>query len=383
MITLIQQGQIQSAQQAAQAILQESIAKQNTYQNTLSTLLTQAQNGQVVQPPIRPHRPPVVAIRLAKQFHLAGASDIAQFFYQEALRLNPLGAVQAKAGLSEILLKQGNIQESVKLARESLRAGKGKRHALGIWDTIIKAEQANKGAIDLNKAFAILKQATPSVRARQVHELVKALRRRGDDRWKQVIIAWRQLRRPAQRGNKNRPPIVIESQEFPETDLNLAKLELADAKRTYPQDPRRIQALCQSILANPALSSREFVQVAKDLVRVLQPGEQTSAILTMLETAEKRYPSPTAQLAIRHSLAKEAAALGHDALARTLWQRTLAQTSSGSEYWGKALWSLAKLEKKTGNWKIAAETFDTYARTPGVPSALALMARIEWLDALL
>ncbi|MCS7063220.1 MAG: hypothetical protein NZM04_04105, partial [Methylacidiphilales bacterium] len=47
------------------------------------------------------------------------------------------------------------------------------------------------------------------------------------------------------------------------------------------------------------------------------------------------------------------------------------------------LWSLAKLEKKTGNWKIAAETFDTYARTPGVPSALALMARIEWLDALL
>jgi hypothetical protein len=382
-ILLLSQGQVPLAYQAAQGLLQQATAHHNQYKATQATRLQQAISGQVIQATVRPIHPAIVAARLGRQFHTAGALDQAQALYQEAIRLHPRGAVKAKAWLASILLRQGKTQEAQTLTRDALRRGKGKSRALGIWPTLIAAEQASGKTLDLNKTLAILQQSTPRVRARQVHALVIALRRSGDPRWSQVITAWRNVARPAQKGNKRRPANILEHQEFPEINLNLEKIELAELKKQYPTPTAAIRAKCQSILSNPCLSSREFIQVAKDYLRTLSPTEIPPAIRSLEQNAEKCYPHPTARLAIRHSLAKEAAALGQLAPARSLWQQTIAQTPSGTEWWGKALWALAREEKKAQRWQQAAKGFETIAAATGIPTGLQIMTRLEWLDAML
>ncbi len=355
--SLLKSVQVEEAQARAVAAMQTALTHQQQYQALLAQAqATIAAGGQAVIPS-RPPSPAEVGNRLGRYFFAEGELAAAKTLFQQTLQLSPQ-SIQARLGLAEIALREGDGATAATLARQAIVQGHYRAKTLSAWNILLAAGRKTGTNVIDTALLNGLAQATPSVRARAVLVMVRGLRNQHDARWEQVAANW------LQHSAGSNPTIAAE----------LRKLKSANARLVNDTPANRIQA-AQTLLSTPNLSPNEWLSAAKEVVHCSLLQNQTPTTADLITQAVNRF-GPTKRATATHGLALACKKANRLDLAAQLFQQNIA-TASGDDL-GKSLSALAKLQSEQGNHAGAATSYWSYSQNTVFPARMRLYALVQW-----
>ena len=275
--------------------------------------------------------------------------------FQQAVQVSP-NSCQARLGLAEIALCEGDAAKAASLAKEAVIIGKYHAKTLAAWPLLLAASRKIGVSIDVDLIKG-LAAAVPSVRARAILLLVRGLRSQNDASWRQLAADWLQ-----QEGSKN-PRVAAELKKLALANThNLSGASLSD----------QLQA-AQNLLNTPGISPMEWLSATKQILHaslLLNRGVNVQALITqgVNRYGRQHWTTFTESLAIVCKRAQQ------PDIAQSLLKQSLA-TASGED-WRKILWALAKLQSDQGNHAQAAQSYWAYTQKSDAPHrfhAFALM----------
>ena len=359
---LLKNGQVQAAVDQAANAVQTALAYEQQYQAIVAQADAMLKAGQQVTIPAQPPQSGLVAVRLAKLFFSEGEVTTAKTFYEQALQLNGAGT-QARIGLAEIALREGNATETVTQAKGALTLGQFGAKTLPAWTLL--AASASKAGIDVLDPSLIngLKSVSPTVRARAMLLLVRGLRNQGDGRWQNVADAW------LEGEGQTQQPVAAE----------LRKLKLATARLSHAAASDQLQA-AQALLNVPGLGPTEWLAAAKQVVNASLILKSAPDIDGLINQGASLY-GQNRVAPLTHGLALACRGASRLDLATNLLQRNVSAQQPGTAEMGRSLWTLAKLQTQQGQDSEAAASYLAYSQTATMPARFRLYALLEWTRA--
>jgi tetratricopeptide (TPR) repeat protein len=357
----LKDANVPAAKEVAAAAWAKAVGQHEEEQRKLAVDQAKA-TGKKIRIGKRPHRASVVASRLGLLFRLEGETDLAREYFQKAIEINPLGGSRARQGLAAVALASGNAAEAEKRARESILLGKFQRKTIATWPILIAARQRQglKG-IDADFIAAIRQSQEPSVRARCILVIAKALRDHGDDSWTSIAEDWQ----------------TEESGKFPLEATELRKLKLATLRREARDYAGQSKA-ADELLQNPALlSASEYLAATKESVRAALWAGKIVKLDKVIAKGEKHF-GKVFSLRLSHGLAVACSLARRQDLSATLLADVIASSTKGSALWRRAAYSLAHLKVILGKYEDAAQLYDQFANNQGLPLRFRCKARVEW-----
>ncbi|MGI8964632.1 MAG: tetratricopeptide repeat protein, partial [Limisphaerales bacterium] len=355
--SLLKNVQVEEAQARAVTAMETALAHQQEYKTLLAQAQTTVATGGQAVIPARPPSPAEVANRLGKFFFAEGEPAAAKTLFQQALQLSP-NSTQARLGLAEIALREGDGATVATLARQVIVLGLYRAKTLAAWNILLAAGRKTGTNVIDTVLLNGLAQATPSVRARAVLVLVRGLRNQNDARWQQVATNW------LQESTGSNPTITAE----------LRKLKSANTRLTNDTPANRIQA-AQSLLSTANLSPNEWLSAAKEVVQSTLLQNQSPEISDLIAQAVNRF-GPTKRATATHGLALACKKANRPDLATQLFEQNIA-TASGDDL-GRSLSALGKLQSEQGNHVEAAASFWSYSQNAAFPARMRLYALLQW-----
>ena len=312
----------------------------------------------------RPLRTSVVASRLGEAFQQAGESEMAGFFFNEALLVNPRGSCRARQALARLSLAEGDAATAESRCREALLVGKTQAKTISAWPLLIAARAAQKKPLFQSEDRALLRRIKSSgVRARAVLEVCRALRARSDDAWMDIATDW------ISRDGSTQPAISFEIEKLFGAEAHLAGVYT----RTHAATALK---LARSRDAAPF----ESIAFAKSYVRTgLLSKDATPAWRLLGRQIETRHNAKVSRRAL-HAMALGAIEAKQHDLARTILRELRSTTPRGQTQWARSTSALARMERSLGRHAAASETYLEMAANPLVDrrfraEALILAAR--------
>lgn len=313
----------------------------------------------------RVQRPSVVATRIASAFLRAGAPEMAATFLRRALELQPNGATRARILLASLAFRNRDYATAERHASEALDIGRYGAKTLSAWGLLLNS-QAHLGILSptWTALSGRLKSAPTTVRARAVFEAMKALRSRGDLRWREYASEWSSL--PQNRSTNTR--IAGE----------IAKIMLADAViNKAPVEEQLTKAV--RLKETKEISPREWMIATKVEVKAAiaqgRPVDVGSLVHRIRSLAAKSVPL---QISLRHSLAKLLSRFGDRASAETLLLGNRAQLSERDKLFAATAFALARIERSKGRRDDAASHYLSVFRSDAVSPANQISGLCGW-----
>lgn len=324
----------------------KACAEEFSAQTTLSVTELRARKRLIIGP--RPLRTSVVASRLGEAFFQAGESEMASFFFNEALLVNPRGSCRARQSLARLAMAAGDPATAEARSREALLVGKTQAKTIAVWPLLISARAAQKKPLFQNEDRALLRRIkSRGVRARAVLEVCRALRARGDDVWMDIATDWISRDGPAQ------PAICFEIEKLFGAEAHLAGVYT----RTHAATALR---LARSRDAAPF----ESIAFAKSYVRAgLLSRDATPSWRLLGRQIETRHNAKVSRRAL-HAMALGAIEAKQHALARTILRELRATTPPGQVQWARSTSALARMERALGRHAAASATYLEMAANP-------------------
>lgn len=331
-------------------------------ESTDQALTALRQNGRVEIGP-RPLRPSVAATRLGEAFHQAGEWEMADFFFKEALQVNPQGGSRARQALAKIALAANRPVEAETRAQEALLLGKFRAKTLAAWPLLISGRARQGKAVFTREDKAGLRSAIPSVRARAVLVICKAMRPHGDA-WMELAADWSKA----------------EGNAFPAIRFELEKMLRAEARLAgvVTRDQAAL-ALQQARTKNAAPS--EVIAAGKAYVRtLLLTGSKKVQWELISNHLAKRHGKGVVNRSI-HGMALAAMEAKRYDLARGMLNQIRASVPSTRVQWMRSTWALARMETALDNHDAVYAAYGAIAQNPTSPSRFRAQALLRALRA--
>lgn len=299
----------------------------------------------------RPLRPSVVASKLGEAFLQAGEWEIAEFFFNEALLVNPNGGCRARQALAKIALAGDRPIETEARAQEALLLGKYRAKTLSAWPLLISGRARQKKPLfteqDRAGLYAI---KAPSVRARAILVICKAIRP-FDDTWMDIAAGW----------------VGSEGGAFPAIRFELEKLMRSEARLAGVIN-RDQAAIALRHARTKGASPEEAISAGKAYVRTVLLAGAKSAQWELVSGHLKRvYGDAVASKAI-HAMALGAMQANRHDLARLMLTQIRASLPATRMQWMKSTWALAQMEEVIKNYRPAYAIYSELAVNDGVPA---------------
>jgi len=299
----------------------------------------------------RPLRPSVVASRMGEAFLQAGEWEMAEFFFNEALLVNPNGACRARQALSRIALAGGRNEEAEARAKEALLLGKYRAKTLSAWPLLVAARVRQKKPLLTAEDMAGLASISGSgVRARAVLILSKAIRPHADT-WMDMAMRW----------------VEREGEVHSSIRLELEKLIRAEARLAGVVSREQAAVSLRQARSKDAAPS-EAIAAGKAYVRTaLLAGADTVQWQLVESHLKRRYNEGVAAKAT-HAMALAAAEVGRRDLARLMLTRIRASLPPRRAQWMRSTWALARMEAAAGDLGAAYHLYSKLADNRAAPS---------------
>lgn len=324
-------------------------------------------NIAVVEVPAKPIRPAVALTRIGVTFLEEGYLENGKSFLERVVAEVPNGASRARQFLARALIQLGDYESAEVLAAESLKMGGFKAKTVPSWEFLIRARKAQgKDLLDLD-LYRKFRGSLISgrVKARADLLIIGELRRHGDPLWFQLAERWRSS---------------SDIDSIAKTEI--LKLLVSEIKAgTLYGDNRGENALeiSREIYSQRTLSAGESVSLAKTLGE-FGPDEGLSAeqIQVWLRRISRRF-GPQYGFRAMHACALGMSENRNFQAARELFELLISRASEKSDHWGKAVWSLAKLESSDNNPEGSAALYLKYAGNQAFKPQSRLQAFLRWL----
>lgn len=365
---LLKNQQLEEAHAEALTLADLVRRKQQTFDQQTSLSPTQLRQIQSLAVGARPVRPSVALTRIGVTFLEEGYIDAGKTFLEEVLAQNPRGASRARQFLAKALLLEGQAERAETLARESLVHGEFRAKTIPSWVLSIQARKlAGKPLLDpeLYQDFQ-RSRARGRVAERAEAVIISELRRQNDSSWLPLAESWRTAA-------KRRDPIVR---------VEILKMMLGEVKagrlHTDAPAPAAI-SLVREILQEPTLAKSESVGLAKTLGEFgIGAGMTSRQREAWLQRVETRFGTDSG-LRAHHAYALGLLYSGHHDFARIAFERLIARVTDNPDAWGKAVWSLARLEAGLDRAAQAATHYLEFAGNPRIQPTLRLQAFLRWI----
>jgi tetratricopeptide (TPR) repeat protein len=345
-----------------------AVSKQRAFDKKVSLSTSQLQQVKVLSVAARPVRPSVVLTRIGETFLQEGYLDAGKSFLEEVIIENPKGGSRARQFLAQACLLEGNASRAEQLARESLLWGEFKAKTILSWVVFIQARKlAGKPLLDpeLFKQFQH-SQIRGRVADRAEIIIISELRRQNDAVWLSLAKRWRD------KGSGRDPIIRVEILKMILGEIKAGRLH-ADAPA-----PAAI-AFAEEIMREPTITANESIGLAKTMgefgVGASISDHERRKFLTEISI---RFGSKTGARA-RHAHALGLYYSGQHELARKSFTELIADVKDDPESWGKAVWSVARLEASLNRYSEAAEQYLNFVGDPRIKSTLRLQAFLRWI----
>jgi len=360
---LIAQPAVDAAFVAAREALERAKGAAGRFDDsTDQALVDLRENGRIEIGP-RPLRPSVAATRLGEAFHQAGEWEMAEFFFKEALQVNPQGGSRARQALAKIALAANRPVEAETRAQEALLLGKFRAKTLAAWPLLISGRARQGKAVFTREDKAGLRSAIPSVRARAVLVICKAMRPHGDA-WMDLAADWSKS----------------EGNAFPAIRFELEKMLRAEARLAgvVTRDQAAL-ALQQARTRNAAPS--EVIAAGKAYVRtLLATGAKKVQWELVSNHLAKRHGKGVVNRSI-HGMALAAMEAKRYDLARGMLKQIRASVPPTRVQWMRSTWALARMESVLADHNAVYTTYGEIAKNPAVPSRFRAQALLRALRA--
>jgi tetratricopeptide (TPR) repeat protein len=360
---LIAQPAVDAAFVAAREALERAKGAAGRFDDsTDQALIDLRENGRIEIGP-RPLRPSVAATRLGEAFHQAGEWEMAEFFFKEALQVNPQGGSRARQSLAKIALAANRPAEAETRAQEALLVGKFRAKTLAAWPLLISSRARQGKAVFTREDKAGLRSAIPSVRARAVLVICKAMRPHGDA-WMDLAADWSKA----------------EGNDFPAIRFELEKMLRAEARLAgvVTRDQAAL-ALQQARTKNAAPS--EVIAAGKAYVRtLLLTGSEKVQWELVSNHLAKRHGKGVVNRSI-HGMALAAMEAKRYDLARGMLKQIRASVPPTRVQWMRSTWALARMETALDNHAAVYAAYGAIAQNPASPSRFRAQALLRALRA--
>lgn len=311
----------------------------------------------------RPLRPSVVASRLGEAFLQAGEWEMAEFFFHEALLINPNGGCRARQALAKIALAANRFDEAEARAQEALLLGRYRAKTLSAWPLLIDARARQKKLLITERDKAGLHTINASsVRARAVLVICKALRPL-DDSWMDLAAEW----------------IGNEGESHPAIRFELEKLIRQEARLAGVIN-RDQAAMALRHARTKGASPTEAISAGKAYVRTaLLAGAQNVQWDLVSRHLKREYGDSVAFRAV-HSMALGAMDANRNDLARPMLSSIRQSLPATRLQWMKSTWALAQMEESMLNYQASYTAYSELAQNKNVPSRFRIQSLLYALN---
>lgn len=360
---LIAQPAVDEAFTVAREALERAKGAAGRFDESTDQALTALrQNGRIEIGP-RPLRPSVAATRLGEAFHQAGEWEMADFFFKEALQVNPQGGSRARQALAKIALAANRPDEAETRAQEALLLGKFRAKTLAAWPLLISGRARQGKAILTPEDKAGLRSAIPSVRARAVLVICKAMRPHGDA-WMDLAADWSKAE-----GNAF-PAIRFELEKMLRAEARLAGVVTRDQAALTLQQARTKNAAPSEVIA----AGKAYVRT------LLLTGSKKVQWELVSNHLAKRHGKGVVNRSI-HGMALAAIEAKRYDLARDMLKQIRASVPPTRVQWMRSTWALARMETVLADHKTVYASYGEIAKNPAVPSRFRAQALLRALRA--
>jgi len=362
--SLIAQPDVEAAYRLAMEIWIRTRASAETFEQETANKEKKLQRPGRVEISPRPLRPSVVATRLGEAFLQAGEWEMADSFYKESLLINPKGGSRARQALAKIAFASNDFSTCETRAQESLLLGGYRAKTLAAWPLLIGARaRQGKPLLTAEDRAGLAAIHEPSVRARAVLVVCKALRPHGGD-WMPLATQW------SSREGGRHPAIRFELEKMLRAEARLAGVVSRDHAARALQQARTQGATPPEVIAS-----------AKIYVRTLLLSGSKKVQWELVCNHLARRHGPGVINRARHAMALAAMEAKRHDLARPLLNQIRSELPATRVQWMRSTWALARMETALGNHAAVYAAYGEIAQNAASPSRFRAQALLRALRA--
>ncbi len=366
--SVLKRNKVQKALQIANDLTQKVDTEQKKYRQAIENPRNGPQHGGGFYIPPKPVRRSVALTRMGTAFMEEGHLDIGKQFLELAVAEKPKGASRARQLLATCYLQLGQASKSEQYARESIVLGEFRAKTIPSWSLLIQARKAGeKKLLDRQLFDRLLRSRTGGrVKQRAMVSIISELRRQSDPDWIR-LANWLRERKPDADGI-----IRVEIQK-----MILSEIKAGTWQAEHPAQVA--MDIADEMAAEASLVGSEAISIAKIYGKYgLLSGLQMQEIQERLKKISNRF-GETNGLRALHACALGMSESRFMDEARRIFTRVIRRAPDDSSHWGKAVWSLARLESSVGNHQGAAKRYLQYAASDYTDPALRLQAFLRWI----